>query len=60
LFEECGLNNGAINYRQPRSVNVGGSKSRLVNGKETQKGAWPWQVSIKIQDIRLNTNIAVL
>jgi len=50
LFEECGLNNGAISYRQPRSVNVGGSKSRLVNGKETQKGAWPWQVSIKIQE----------
>lgn len=52
LFQECGLNNGAMSYRQPRTVSVGGGpgggggfKSRLVNGKETQKGAWPWQVS---------------
>jgi hypothetical protein len=54
LFQECGLNNGAMSYRQPRTVNgggasVGGFKSRLVNGKETQKGAWPWQVSTPVE-----------
>ncbi|VVC39890.1 Serine proteases, trypsin family, serine active site,Peptidase S1, PA clan,Serine proteases, trypsin [Cinara cedri] len=53
--EECGLKNGVIGFRQPRSSGRGGggsegssSKSRLVNGKETQKGAWPWQVSLQL------------
>ncbi|RZF47679.1 hypothetical protein LSTR_LSTR006315 [Laodelphax striatellus] len=44
---DCGIG-GAINYRQPRNYSGSSSQGRIVNGKESQKGAWPWQVSLQV------------
>ncbi|XP_050537071.1 ovochymase-1-like isoform X2 [Daktulosphaira vitifoliae] len=44
-MKECGINDGGLNHRQPR---FNESKSRLINGNETLKGAWPWQVSLQL------------
>ncbi|XP_014245627.1 plasma kallikrein-like isoform X2 [Cimex lectularius] len=43
-FEVCGVSN-FVNYRQPR----GNSTSpRIVNGKPSRSGSWPWQVSLQV------------
>lgn len=45
---ECGRST-SVSHRQPRSWASGGGvlHGRIVNGRETQKGAWPWQVRFK-------------
>ncbi|KAJ4450266.1 hypothetical protein ANN_01686 [Periplaneta americana] len=46
LFAECGVS-GALNRRQPRNVSSL-EQGRIINGKESPKGAWPWQVSLQL------------
>jgi hypothetical protein len=46
-FPECGVS-GAFNRRQPRNLSSL-EHGRIINGKESPKGAWPWQVSMLLQ-----------
>lgn len=46
-FPECGVS-GAFNRRQPRNLSSL-EHGRIINGKESPKGAWPWQVSTLLQ-----------
>ncbi|XP_014286142.1 trypsin-1 [Halyomorpha halys] len=43
--DQCGVSKVTISYRQPRDNYTQG---RIVNGKPTLKGAWPWQVSLEV------------
>ncbi|XP_073983729.1 chymotrypsin-like elastase family member 3B isoform X2 [Rhodnius prolixus] len=43
-LKECGISN-SVNYRQPRR---NFTQPRIVNGKSSIKGAWPWQVSLQV------------
>nr|CAD7200909.1 unnamed protein product [Timema douglasi] len=47
--EECGVS-GNLNRRQPRSVVAIPTPwtGRIISGKESPKGAWPWQVSLQL------------
>lgn len=38
---------GAFNHRQPRNLSSL-EHGRIINGKESPKGAWPWQVSLQL------------
>jgi hypothetical protein len=46
-FPGCGVS-GAFNRRQPRNLSSL-EHGRIINGKESPKGAWPWQVSVLVQ-----------
>lgn len=39
---------GAFNRRQPRNSSLL-EQGRIINGRESPRGAWPWQVSILVQ-----------
>jgi secreted trypsin-like serine protease len=42
-FESCGMS-GPISFRQPRANKT--AQGRIINGKKSEKGAWPWQVGL--------------
>lgn len=44
-IEDCGVSS-VINHRQPR--NTSSAAGRIINGKQSRKGAWPWQVSLQL------------
>ncbi|XP_018911793.2 chymotrypsin-like elastase family member 2A [Bemisia tabaci] len=44
---DCGLSISK-NHRQPRANYTSFSEGRLINGKESLQGAWPWQVSLQL------------
>ncbi|GLG97646.1 Phenoloxidase-activating factor 1 [Gryllus bimaculatus] len=44
-LEDCGVSS-IINHRQPR--NASSPAGRIINGKQSRKGAWPWQVSLQL------------
>ncbi|XP_034248393.1 transmembrane protease serine 12-like [Thrips palmi] len=55
---ECGLS--LLSRRRPRSLwppsawtQSQGSQGRIVNGKESRQGAWPWQASLQVLHPRL-------
>ncbi|XP_068082918.1 chymotrypsin-like elastase family member 2A [Anabrus simplex] len=45
--QDCGVSN-VVNHRQPRNVSSSPVKGRIINGKQSRKGAWPWQVSLQL------------
>lgn len=46
---------------EPSSGNKSNQAPRLINGKESQRGAWPWQVVIKfIQNLPIRARIKTL
>jgi hypothetical protein len=47
LSPDCGMS-GAFNRRQPRNLSSL-EQGRIINGRESPRGAWPWQVSILVQ-----------
>ncbi|KAE8739428.1 hypothetical protein FOCC_FOCC015069 [Frankliniella occidentalis] len=52
---ECGLS--LLSRRRPRSLwtpsSWSQSQGRIVNGKESRQGAWPWQASLQVLHPRL-------
>ncbi|PNF33665.1 hypothetical protein B7P43_G12330 [Cryptotermes secundus] len=46
LSADCGVS-GAFNRRQPRNSSSL-EQGRIINGRESPRGAWPWQVSLQL------------